>query len=152
MTDRKNRVWRIPASNSKSKRIRSVPLSDAALDVLNQLKTEGKYEYLFINEQTGKPYTTIHKVWERLRRKAGLSKLRLHDLRHCNASWMVSSGISLFIVQEILGHSDPKVTMRYAHVASKTMLEASNTASAVIKASMPVAVEEVDAGPAEVPM
>lgn len=138
MVDRQNHVWRIPASNSKSKRIRSVPLSDMSLSVLNQLSTEGRHEYLFVNEATGKPYTTIHKVWGRIRRKAGVPKLRLHDLRHCNASWMVSQGISLFIVQEILGHSDPKITMRYSHVANKTMLEASNKASDFIKAAMPV--------------
>ena len=141
MTDRENRVWRIPASTSKSKRIRSVPLSDAAMDVINQLQTEGKYDYLFVNVETGKPYTNIHKAWHRMRLKAGLPTLRLHDLRHCNASWMVSSGISLFVVQEILGHSDPKVTMRYSHVANQTKLDASNTASAIIKASMPVAVD-----------
>jgi integrase len=39
--DRERRVWRIPASNSKSKKIRSVPLNDSAIDVLNQLDTEG---------------------------------------------------------------------------------------------------------------
>jgi integrase len=137
MIDRPNRVWRIPASNSKSKRIRSVPLSDAALDVLNQLSTEGIYEDVFVTAK-GLPYTTVHKVWGRIRRKAKVPKLRLHDLRHCNASWMVSQGISLFIVQEVLGHSDPKVTMRYSHVANKTMLEASNKASDFIKAAMPL--------------
>ena len=137
MVDRKNRVWRIPALSSKSKRIRSVPLSDAAMDVINQLQTEGHYEYLFVNAKTGLPYTTVQKVWCRLKRAAGVSKMRLHDLRHCNASYMVSSGVSLFVVQDILGHSDPKITMRYSHVASDTKLNASNTASAIIKAAMP---------------
>jgi integrase len=117
--------------------IRSVPLSDAALDVLNQLGTEGIYENIFVTAK-GIPYTTVHKVWGRIRRKAKVPKLRLHDLRHCNASWMVSQGISLFVVQEILGHSDPKVTMRYSHVANKTMLEASNKASDYIRAAMPL--------------
>ena len=77
--DRVNRVWRIPASNSKSKRVRAVPLNDSALDVLNQLGTEGAFEYLFTNRQTGKPYVGVHKVWERLRLKAGLPTLRIPD-------------------------------------------------------------------------
>jgi integrase len=64
--DRQNRVWRIPASNSKSKRVRSVPLNDAALDVLAQLDTEGKHDHLFLNRKTKKPFSNIHKVWERL--------------------------------------------------------------------------------------
>ena len=138
MLDRQNHVWRIPATTSKSKKIRSVPLSEAAMDVINQLNTENMYEYLFVNEKTGLPYTTVHKVWCRLKAKAGLPKMRLHDLRHCNASWMVSSGISLYIVQDILGHSDPKITMRYSHVASDVKLNASNTASAIMKAAMPL--------------
>jgi integrase len=65
--DRPNRVWRIPASNSKSKKIRLVPLNDSALEVLDELKTEGRIEYLFVNEKTKGPYTTIMKVWSRLR-------------------------------------------------------------------------------------
>lgn len=113
--DCEHRVWRIP-SNSKSKRIRSVPLNDSAIDVLNQLDTE---EYLFINRQTGEPYTTIHKVWSRLRRKAGLTHLRIHDLRHQYASFLVNSGRTLYEVQQILGHSDPSVTQRYAHLSTK---------------------------------
>jgi integrase len=113
--DKQNRVWRIPASNSKSKRVRSVPLNDSAIEILNQLDTEGTFDYRFINRQTGEPYTTIHKVWGRLRRKAGLPHLRIHDLRHQYASFLVNSGRTLYEVQQILGHSDPKVTQRYSH-------------------------------------
>jgi integrase len=93
------RVWRIPASNSKSKRVRSVPLNDSAIDVLNQLSTKDSFEHLFINMQTGEPYTTIHKVWDRLRRKAGRTHLRIHDLRHQYASFLVNSGRILYEVQ-----------------------------------------------------
>ena len=131
--DRANRVWRIPASNSKSKRVRSVPLNDSALEVLAQLDTEGTYDHVFINKETGKPYTTIMKVWTRLRNKAGLPHLRLHDLRHSYASFLVNSGRTLYEVQQILGHSDAKVTQRYAHLSSKTLQEAANTASVIIQ-------------------
>ncbi|MCP4994231.1 MAG: tyrosine-type recombinase/integrase, partial [Gammaproteobacteria bacterium] len=98
--DRVNQVWRIPASNSKSKKIHSVPLNDAALNVLDQLDTEGRFEYLFINQRTGKPYTTIHKTWDRLRNEAGLPHLRIHDLRHQYASFLVNSGRTLYEVQQ----------------------------------------------------
>ncbi len=133
--DKANRVWRIPASNSKSKRVRSVPLNDSALDVLAQLDTEGKFDYLFINKQTGKPYTTVMKVWARLRAKAGLPHLRLHDLRHSYASFLVNSGRTLYEVQQILGHSDSKVTARYSHLSSTTLQAAANSASVMIKAA-----------------
>ena len=127
------RVWKIPASNSKSKRIRSVPLNDSAINVLNQLGTD---EYLFINWQTGKPYTTISKVWGRLRKKAGLAHLRIHDLRHQYASFLVNDGRTLYEVQQILGHSDPSVTQRYAHLSTKALQDAANSASEVIQGAM----------------
>ena len=132
--DRKNRVWRIPATNSKSKRMRSVPLNDSALHVLDQLDTERTFDYLFTNSKTGKPYANIHKVWMRIRCKAGLPQLRLHDLRHGFASLLISGGRTLYEVQQILGHSDPKVTMRYAHLSSKALQEAASSGSVVVKA------------------
>ena len=138
--DRPNRVWRIPAPNSKSKRIRSVPLNDAALDVLTQLDTEGKFDHLFLNRKTKKPFSNIHKVWERLRKAAGLPHLRIHDLRHQYASFLVNSGRSLYEVQQILGHSNPIVTQRYSHLSSKSLQDAANSASVIIKGAMsPVA-------------
>ncbi len=131
--DQPRRVWRIPASNSKSKRTRAVPLNDSALDVLSQLTTQGRFEHLFINFQTGEPYTTIHKVWGRLRAKAGLPHLRIHDLRHQYASFLVNSGRTLYEVQQILGHSTPAVTQRYAHLSTKSLQDAANSASVIIK-------------------
>lgn len=134
-----NRVWRIPALNSKSKRIRSVPLNDAAIDVLQQLESDRRGEYLFANRRTLKPYTAVHGAWERLRNKAGLPHLRIHDLRHQYASFLVNSGRTIYEVQQILGHSSPSVTQRYAHLSSKSLQAAANSASAAIKgASKPV--------------
>lgn len=148
--DRQTRVWRIPASNSKSKRVRAVPLNDSALDVLAQLDTEGHYDNLFVNNRistktgeqvgTGKPYTTIMKVWGRLRVKAGLPHLRIHDLRHQYASFLVNAGRTLYEVQQILGHSDPSVTQRYAHLSTKSLQDAANSASIMIRGAMPVAI------------
>jgi integrase len=131
--DRGNRVWRIPVSNSKSKKIRSVPLNDSALEVIQQLDTEGTFEHLFVNRRTGKRYGTIMKVWSRLRNKAALPHLRIHDLRHQYASFLVNSGRTLYEVQQILGHSDPSVTQRYAHLSSKSLQEAANSASVAIR-------------------
>jgi integrase len=131
--DRQNRVWRILAINSKSKRMRSVPLNDSALEVLDQIGTEGKHAHVFVNAETGKPYTTIAKVWSRLRKEAGVPHLRLHDLRHSFASFLVNEGRTLYEVQQILGHSDAKVTERYAHLSTKTLQEAANSASVKIR-------------------
>ncbi|MGJ0485992.1 MAG: tyrosine-type recombinase/integrase [Methylomicrobium sp.] len=131
--DTERRVWRIPGSNCKSKRVRSVPLNDSAIEVLHQLDTQAQFDHVFINQQTGLPYTTIAKVWGRLRRKAGLPHLRIHDLRHQYASFLVNSGRTLYEVQQILGHSDPSVTQRYAHLSTQALQEAANSASVMIK-------------------
>lgn len=131
--DKGGRVWRIPASNSKSKRMRPVPLNETALDVLNQLTTEGVYEHIFINRKTKKPYVNIAKVFDRLRSDAGLPHLRIHDLRHQAASNLINSGSSLYVVQQILGHSDPSVTQRYSHLSVQTLIDASDNASSIIK-------------------
>ena len=133
----KDHIWTIPVSHSKSGRIRSIPLNQSAIDVLNKLGTKGKYEHLFVNLKTGKPYTTIHKAWNRLRIKADLPHLRIHDLRHQYASFLVNSGRTLYEVQQILGHSDPSVTQRYAHLSTKSLQAAADSASDIINAAMP---------------
>jgi integrase len=139
--DMTTRTWRIPASNSKSKKVRSVPLNDSALEVLSQLDTKGHHTHVFVNKVTGKPYTTIMKVWERIRKKAGLPHLRIHDLRHQFASLLVNDGRSLYEVQQILGHSSPIVTQRYAHLSTKSLQEAAASASIAIKGlALPIAV------------
>ena len=135
--DRQQKLWRIPSEISKSKKVRAVPLNETALAILDDLKTEGRYDHLFVNVKTGKPYTTIHKVWNRLRRDAGLPHLRIHDLRHAFASYLISNNRSLFEVQQILGHSDPSVTQRYTHLSTKALQEATSAASDVITEAMP---------------
>lgn len=136
LIDRQNRAWRVAASMSKSGKSRVVPLSDAALAVLDQIGTEGKYDYVFINPDTGKPYTHIRHTWIRIREKAGMPWLRLHDLRHSFASMLVNAGCSLFVVQQALGHADSRVTQRYAHLSSKTLQDAANSASLKIQEAM----------------
>lgn len=140
--DRQSRVWRIPPATSKSKRVRSVPLNDSAmelLEVLAKLDPERKSPHLFMSAKTGEHLANVHKVWDRLRKKAELPKLRLHDLRHQFASFLVNNGRTLYEVQKILGHSSHSVTERYAHLSSKSLMDAANTASVCIEGAMPKA-------------
>ena len=73
--------------------------------------------------------------------------LRIHDLRHLFASFLVNSGRTLYEVQQILGHSDPSVTQRYAHLSSESLQKAANSASVAIRGATERAVsrEEVAA-------
>jgi integrase len=134
--DLPNRVWRIPATNSKSKRVRSVPLNDMAIAALKENAGDTGYVFRSPRGDGERPYNNIHKSWYRIRNKAGLPHLRAHDLRHSHASLLINSGRSLFEVQKILGHSTPIMTQRYAHLSTKTLQEASNAASDAIRAAM----------------
>lgn len=130
--DRDQRVWRIPADRTKSGKGRSVPLNEIAFEVLDELTTEGKYQYLFVNPATELPFVHIRHTWIRLRKKAGLPHLRFHDLRHSTASLLIQSGASLYLVQQILGHASPIMTQRYSHVAMHTLHDASSNMANII--------------------
>ena len=138
--DLENRVWRIPATNSKSGRVQSVPLNDLAIEALKENKTDQGYVFRSPRGDGTRPYNNIHKSWYRIRNEAGLPHLRLHDLRHSFASLLVNSGRSLYEVQKLLHHSTPIMTQRYAHLSTKTLQEASNAAGDAIQAAMDKAV------------
>jgi len=133
--DLERRVFTIRATNTKAGRRRSVPLNDSAMDVLGELDTRDDGGRLFVGRRGA--LTTIAKQWDRLRKQAGLPHLRLHDLRHQFASFLVNDGRTLYEVQAILGHSSSKVTERYAHLSTKTLQEAASSASAKLNGATP---------------
>ena len=70
------------------------------------------------------PFVTIKHAWQTARDEALLPDLRIHDLRHSAASFMINAGVDLFAVGRVLGHADHKSTMRYSHLANDTLLAA----------------------------
>jgi integrase len=127
--DLEKRSFVIRATNSKSKKLRAVPLNDTAMEVLLALPTRDTHEYVFVNKQTDRPYTTIAKQWDRIRKQAKVPFFRIHDARHTYAALLASSGVSLWTISTLLGHSDPKITTRYAHLTTKALESASNVAA-----------------------
>ena len=125
--DFEHKVLWVPPERSKSRKPRPVALSYAAIELIQSLPREPDIPYLFFNPKTRKPPVSIFVAWDSIRRKAGLSDVRLHDLRHSYASFLVNAGLSLYEVQRLLGHQDPKVTMRYAHLSQGAMVEAANS-------------------------
>ncbi|NLZ10932.1 MAG: tyrosine-type recombinase/integrase [Alcaligenaceae bacterium] len=133
--DLEKQLWRIPTT--KTGKARHVPLSGGALYVLarvretlhlHHLPTTGK-AWLCPNLATGLPYVSFFASWNTARRKAGLSKVRIHDLRHTFASLLINSGRSLYEVQKILGHTQVRTTQRYAHLQQETLIEAADSAA-----------------------
>lgn len=140
--DRDQRVWRIPAGNTKSGKGRSVPLNEVAIEVLDALTSEGKHKHLFINPATEQPFVHIRHTWIRLRNLAGLPHLRFHDLRHSTASLLIQSGASLYLVQQILGHASPVMTQRYSHVRMSTLHDASDNMANIINRAKQLGVQQ----------
>lgn len=120
--DLERRAWHIPIT--KTGKARYVPLSQAAVDVIQALPTFTGCPYLIPNPETRLPFVSIKHAWQTARREAGMRDLRIHDLRHSAASFMINGGVDLYAVGRILGHADHKSTMRYSHLANETLMRA----------------------------
>ena len=147
--DFQRRQWRIPIT--KLGRPRHVPLSDGAIALLNSVPRHG-CDWVFPNPKTLMPYDNIFTAWDTARTKAGLSEVRIHDLRHSFASFLVNSGRSLYEVQHLLGHTQIKTTQRYSHLSQDTLLDAANAASVAVGNFFTTPVATVALGAAMMPV
>ena len=133
--DLERQIWRIPMT--KSGKARHVPLGETVLQLLAQLPRWKGCPYVVPNPETRLPYQNIFVSWDTARRAAGMPELRMHDLRHSFASYLVNAGRSLYEVQRMLGHSQSSTTMRYSHLSQKTLLEAADAAAGASGITMP---------------
>ncbi len=135
------RIWRIPIS--KSGKARHVPISDGALLLLETISRTESCPWIFANPKTQAPYTSFYGSWNSARKSVGLSDVRIHDLRHSFASFLVNSGRSLYEVQKILGHAQISTTQRYAHLSNDTLLSAANEIGKAIPSLMSAPIKEL---------
>jgi len=117
---------RIFLPDTKSGEPRYVPLNQAAVDIIAALPRALGNDYLLAGHVRGRPLVNIDKPWRRIRERAGMPRLRIHDLRRTAGSLMVQSGHSLGAVKEILGHADTKTTEIYARLADEQFRETSD--------------------------
>ena len=120
---------------SKSGRPRHILLSEEAIKVLRALPRSPGNPWLFPGHAPGKPLSDLYNFWNKLRRELGLADVRIHDLRHTFASFLVNAGHSLYEAHKMLGHGDPRTTMRYAHLGQASLLAAAETVSGFFTAS-----------------
>lgn len=106
---------------------KAVFLSAPALDVLANLPRMENNPFVICGDREGAHLVNLQKPWRRVRKKAKLEDVRLHDLRHSFASVAASGGLSLPMIGKLLGHTQAATTQRYAHLAADP-LKAANEA------------------------
>ena len=98
---------------------RTVPLNAPSRAIL-KCRNRGESEFVFPSPKDPKcPRSDDLKLWSIVRKRAGIEDVRLHDLRHTHASQAVLHGIPLPVVARLLGHRNPRMTLRYAHVGDR---------------------------------
>ena len=110
----------LPDSKSGQK---TVILNAPALSVLNTLERVGPY--VIPGDDPKKPRSDLKRPWNAITKRAGLTGVRLHDLRHTYASFGAGSGLGLPIIGRLLGHTQPATTARYAHLDNDPLRRAS---------------------------
>jgi integrase len=126
-------VWSKSAATTKQKTEHRVPLSDAARQLLLDLRYRVAVdaEWVF-PARDGLPRRDVKDAWANLCRAADITDARVHDLRHTYASVLASAGLSLPIIGQLLGHTTPTTTARYAHLCDDPLRAATERASAII--------------------
>lgn len=124
--DFKRALITVGGHTAKSGKTRYIPLNATALKALKGWKKQTATALVFPGRNGG-TLDNVNKAWGAVLEAAGIVDLHWHDMRHHFASWLVMSGVDLNTVRELLGHSDLKMTLRYAHLAPE------HKASAVAK-------------------
>lgn len=124
---------RLPDSKTGAK---LVPLGAPALELLASLPRIEGNPYVLPGEKEGQHFVGLQKVWQRVRAKAELPDVRIHDLRHSFASIGAISGDSLLVIGSLLGHRGQATTQRYAHLSNDPLRAAADRISGQIAAAM----------------
>jgi integrase len=112
---------------TKSGNPRHIPISGRLVEIFQQLRHQNqlKSPYVFCDGE-GRRFNSVKRSFATACRKAGIENFRFHDLRHTFASHLIMRGAGLKTIQELLGHSDIKMTMRYAHLSPGHLQESVN--------------------------
>jgi integrase len=104
----------LPDSKTGAKKVYLAPV---ALDVLRDIERQPENDYVITGKIPGKYLTDLQHPWRRIRARARLDDVRIHDLRHSFASRALARGEGLPMIGKLLGHKTVQSTARYAHLA-----------------------------------
>ena len=105
---------------------RAVPLGLEARAVLDAIPREEGNPWVITGHRRGTHLADLQRPWQRIRKRAGLDDLRIHDLRHSFASRALALGESLTMIGKLLGHTQVQTTARYAHLARDSIQSAAS--------------------------
>ena len=110
------KIWKIP--RTKTSKNETIPLADSAIELLKYIQSSYADEiYVFPSETSASGHIEdVKSVWNTLKNKAQISNIRLHDLRHTLATYMVAQGANPFMVQRALTHKSIKSTQVYVNL------------------------------------
>ena len=131
--DLKARELRLPDSKTGAK---IVHFGKTASDVLKGIEKLEDNPYVITGKKQGSRLNDLQHPWRRIRAKAGLDDVRIHDLRHSYASGALALGESLPMIGKLLGHTQVQTTARYAHLANDPVKAAAGRVSDTIGAAM----------------
>jgi integrase len=132
--DIKARELRLPDSKTGAK---VVHFGKTAVDVLSSIMKLDDNPYVITGtKMVGSRLTDLQHPWRRIRTKAGLDNVRIHDLRHSYASGALALGEGLTMIGKLLGHTQVQTTARYAHLANDPVKSAAGRVSDTIGAAM----------------
>lgn len=109
-------TWIIPASKSKNAESLHIPLVAAAVEILERRKRDASSVFVFPGTGRTGHLMDPKKVWAALLKKAGLSNVRLHDLRRTCGSYQAACGSSLTVIGKSLGHKNVATTAIYSRL------------------------------------
>ena len=115
---------------------RMVPLSPDAAAVLAGVTRVRRNPWVFPGKKPGAHLSVLTKYWRRVRERAGVEDVRIHDLRHSFASRALALGESLSMIGQLLGHTDVGSTARYAHLTRDAERRAAARVGASLEADL----------------
>ena len=121
-----NKILTVDFQNAKSGTTRHIPLNTQAFNTLKQWQQETDGIGFVFKDKNNAQLKDFPYVWGALLNEAQITNFRFHDLRHHFASKLVMASVDLNTVRELLGHSDLKMTLRYAHLAPEHKAAAVN--------------------------